>query len=148
MWRTSPSSSRQPKYRRESLLAAGINVHDFAYESAPNACKALEVFDPVPSLITADGHMRNPHKNYGLLTPEALFCLITIGWLMLAEVGRHFSPVEFAMFKEYNYLPDERRYPFIVPAHEHMPTPVGVLEDENSEFCTRSGYDRSGYHRS
>jgi hypothetical protein len=90
----------------------------------PNACEALEVFDPVPSLIAADWHMRNPHKNYGLLTPKRLFRLIKTGWLTLAEVGRHFSSIEFAMLKAcYNDLPDERRYPFVVPAHEHMPTP-------------------------
>jgi len=96
--------------RRESLLAAGIKVHDFAYESAvPNACKAPEVFDPVLSLIAADWHIHNPHKNYGLLTPNGLFRLIKIGRLTLAEVGRHFSPVELAMLNEYNDLPDERR---------------------------------------
>jgi len=27
------------------------------------------------------------------------------------------------MLKEYNDLPDERRYPFVVPARERMPTP-------------------------
>ena len=27
------------------------------------------------------------------------------------------------MLKEYNDLPDERRYPFVVPADERMPTP-------------------------
>jgi hypothetical protein len=109
---------------RESLLAAGIKVRDFVYESTmPNASKAPEVFDPVPSLIAADWHMRNPQKNYGLLTPKALFRLVKIGWLTLPELGRHFSPVELAMLKEYNDLPDERRYPFVVPAHERMPTP-------------------------
>ena len=113
-----------PEERRESLRAAGIKVRDFAHESAmPNACKAPEVFDPVPSLIAADWHMRNPHKNYGLLTPKALFRLVKIGWLTLAQVAQHFSPVEFAMLKEYNDLPDERRYPFVVPARERMPTP-------------------------
>ena len=110
--------------RRESLRAAGIKVRDFAYDSVlPNARKAPEVFDPVPSLIAADWHMRNPHKNYGLLTPKGLFRLVKIGWLTLAEVGRHFSPVEFAMLKEYNDRPDEERYPFVVPARERMPTP-------------------------
>ena len=112
-----------PEERRESLRAAGIKVRDFAYEPMPNACKAPEVFDPVPSLIAADWHMRNPHKNYGLLTPKGLFRLVKIGWLTLAEVAQHFSPVEFAMLKEYNDLPDERRYPFVVPARERMPTP-------------------------
>jgi hypothetical protein len=90
---------------------AGIKVLDFAYKPIPNACKAPEVFDPVPSLIAADWHMRNPHKNYGLLTSKALFRLVKIGWLTLADVARHFSPVEFAMLGEHNDLRDERRYP-------------------------------------
>lgn len=97
-------------------------MRDFAYEPLPNACKAPEVFDPVPSLIAADWHMRNPTNNYGLLTPKALFRLIKIGWLTLAEVARHFSPVEFATLREYNDLPDEQRYPFVVLSDE-MPTP-------------------------
>jgi hypothetical protein len=109
--------------RMEALRAAGIKVRDFAYEPMPNSCKAPEVFDPVPSLIAADWHMRNPTKNYGLLTPRALFRLIKIGWLTLAEVITHFSPVEFATLKEYNDLPDEQRYPFVVPLNEPMPTP-------------------------
>ena len=104
--------------RRACLRAAGIEVWDFAYESAvPNTCKAPEVFDPVLSLIAADWqHMRNPHKNYDPLTPKALFRLIKTvktGWPTLTKVGRHFSPVEFAMLKGYNNLPDERRYPFV-----------------------------------
>jgi hypothetical protein len=98
-------------------------VRDFAYEPMPNSCKAPEVFDPVPSLIAADWHMRNPTKNYGLLTPKALFRLIKIGWLTLGEVSQHFSPVEFATLREYNDLPDEQRYPFVVPPDEPMPTP-------------------------
>jgi hypothetical protein len=60
--------------------------------------------------------MRNPHKNYDLLTLKALFRLVKTvktGWPTLTEVGRHFSPVQFAMLKEYNNLPDERRYPFV-----------------------------------
>jgi len=44
---------------------------DFAYESVPNSCKAPEVFDPVPSLIATDWHMRNSHKNRSLLMPKA-----------------------------------------------------------------------------
>jgi len=107
----------------EALHAAGIKVRDFAYEPFPNSCKAPEVFDPVPSLIAADWHMRNPAKNYGLVTPRALFRLIKIGWLTLAEVRSHFSPVEFAMLREYNDLPDEQRYPFVIPLDEAMPTP-------------------------
>ena len=119
-----PTIELTAEEHKASLLAAGIKVRDFAHESVvPNALKAPEVFDPVPSLIAADWHMRNPHKNFGLLTSKALFRLVKIGWLALPEVGRRFSPIELAMLKEYNDLPDERRYPFVVPAHERMPTP-------------------------
>jgi hypothetical protein len=109
--------------RTEALHAAGIKVRDFAYEPFPNSRKAPEVFDPVPSLIAADWHMRNPAKNYGLVTPKALFRLIKIGWLTLADVRNHFSPVEFATLREYNDLPDEQRYPFVILPGEAMPTP-------------------------
>ena len=108
--------------RMEALCAAGIKVRDFAYEPIPNSCMAPEVFDPFPPLIAADRHMRNPMKNRGLLTPKALFRLIKIGWLTLAEVSRHFSPVEFATLKEYNNLLEEQHYPFIVTPKEAMPT--------------------------
>ena len=64
---------------------------DLTYELVPNSCKVSEVFDPVPSLIAADWHMRNPHKNYGLLTPKALFYLVQVGWLTLAQLQRYKS---------------------------------------------------------
>ena len=93
----------------ESLLAAGIKVRDFAYEPMPNSSKAPEVFDPVPCLIAADWHMRNPHKNFGLLSPKGLSRLIKMGWFSLAK---------------YNDRPDEGRYPFIVvPPNQSIPTP-------------------------
>ena len=98
-------------------------MRDFAYEPFPNSRKAPEVFDPVPSLIAADWHMRNPAKNHRLVTPRALFRLIKIGWLTLDDVRSHFNPVKFAMLREYNDLPDERRYPFVIPRDEAMPTP-------------------------
>jgi hypothetical protein len=72
--------------RMASFLAAGIKVRDFAYEPTPNVSKALEVFDPVPCLIAADWHMRNPHKNFGLLSPKGLFRLIKMSWPSLADV--------------------------------------------------------------
>jgi len=100
-----------------TYLAIVEPTPDLTYESVRTSCKASEVFDSVASLIAADWHMRNPHKDYGLLTPKGLFRLIKIGWLTLAKVGQDFSPVEFAMLKEYNDLPDERRYPFVVPAN-------------------------------
>ena len=119
-----PVAELTPEEHLENLQAAGIKVRDYAYhEPLPNALKAPEVFDPVPPLIAADWHMRNPSKNYGLLTPKALFRLIKIGWLTLADVARHFSPVEFATLREYNDRPDEQRYPFVVPAHDAMPSP-------------------------
>jgi hypothetical protein len=38
-------------------------VRDFAHEPTPNCSKTPEFFDPVPCLIAADWHMRNPDKN-------------------------------------------------------------------------------------
>jgi len=110
--------------RTESLRAAGIKVRDFAYEPMPNSSKAPEVFDPVPCLIAADWHMRNPEKNYGLLSPKGLFRLIKMGWLTLADVRMNFHPREYTALAQYNDRPDEQRYPFIaVPPNESIPTP-------------------------
>jgi len=64
--------------------AAVESTPDLTYESGRNSCKDFEVSDPVPSLVVADWHMHNPHKNYGLLTPKALFRVVKIGWLTLA----------------------------------------------------------------
>ena len=108
----------------ESLLAAGIKVRDFAYEPMPNANKAPEVFDPVPCLIAADWHMRNPHKNFGLLSPKGLFRLIKMGWLSLADVRMNLHPREYTALAKYNDRPEEGRYPFIVvPPNQSIPTP-------------------------
>ena len=65
----------------DDLLAAGIKVRDFAHEPTPNALKAPEVVDPVPNLrvIALDWHLRDPHKNYGLLSGKSLFRLIKMG---------------------------------------------------------------------
>ena len=84
-----------PKERMETLRAAGIKVRDFAYEPMPNSSKAPEVFDPVPYLIAADWHMRNPNKNHGLLSPKALFRLIKMGWLSLTDIRRYFNPYDY-----------------------------------------------------
>ena len=85
-----------PEDHMEALRAAGIKVRDFAYEPTPNSSKAPEVFDPVPSLIAADWHMRNPEKNYGLLSPKGLFRLIKMGWLSVADVRLNLHPREYA----------------------------------------------------
>ncbi|KAI0268043.1 hypothetical protein BGY98DRAFT_1020782 [Russula aff. rugulosa BPL654] len=70
---------QSPEERIETLRAAGIKVRDFAYEPMPNSNKAPEVFDP----------------NYGLLSPKALFRLIKMGWLTLADVRRYFNPYTY-----------------------------------------------------
>jgi len=49
-----------PEEHMLGLHAAGIKVRDFAYEVLPNSCKAPEVSDPVPSLITAEWQGRSP----------------------------------------------------------------------------------------
>jgi hypothetical protein len=49
-----------------------------------------------------------------LAHPQCLSGLVKIGWLTLTEVSRHFSPIEFAMLRGYNDLPDDKRYPFVV----------------------------------
>jgi hypothetical protein len=110
--------------RIETLRAAGIKVRDFAHEPMPNSSKAPEVFDPVPCLIAADWHMRNPDKNHGLLSPKALIRLIKMGWLTLTDVRRHFNPYDHVALAHYNDKPDEQRYPFVVVSqNESIPTP-------------------------
>ena len=104
----------------ESLLAARIKVRDFAYEPVPNSSKAPEVFDLMPCLIAADWHMRNPHKNFGLLSPKGL----KMGWLSLADVRPNLHTHEYTALAQYNDRPDEGRYPFIfVPPNQSIPTP-------------------------
>jgi hypothetical protein len=78
-------------------------------EPMPNSSKAPEVFDPVPCLIAADWHMRNPDKNHGLLSPKALFRLIKMGWLTLTDVRRYFNPYDYVGLAHYNDKPDEQR---------------------------------------
>ena len=113
-----------PEERIETLRAAGIKVRDFAYEPMPSSSKAPEVFDPVPCLIAADWHMRNPDKNHGLLSPKALFRLIKMGWLTLSDVRRYFNPYDYVALAHYNDKPDEQRYPFVVASqNKTIPTP-------------------------
>ena len=147
---------QSPEERVESLRAAGVKARDFAYEPTPNSIKAPEVFDPVPCLIAADWHMRNPHKNHGLLGPKALFRLIKMGWLTLDDVRRNLHPCEYTALAQYNDRPDERRYPFVaVPPNEPIPTPsqrvrlrrqagLASYSDDvpDSEFF---GYDPTGF---
>jgi hypothetical protein len=98
-------------------------VRDFFYEPVPNSCKAPELFDPLPSLIAADWHMRNPSKNYSLLSGKAWFRLIKIGWLSLTEVAKRAHEYDFAALAQYSERPEEERYPFVVAPNEPMPTP-------------------------
>ncbi|KAH9035829.1 hypothetical protein EDB84DRAFT_1484353 [Lactarius hengduanensis] len=77
-----------PEERIRALQAAGIKVRDYAYEPQPSTSKAPEVFDPLPSLVAADWHMRNPEKNHGVLSGKALFRLIKVGWLSMGEVAK------------------------------------------------------------
>ena len=95
-------------------------MRDFAHEPMPNSNKAPESFDPVPCLIAADWHMRNPDKNHGLLSPKALFHLINT----LEDVGRFFNPYDYVALAHYNDRLDERRYPFVVASQkEAVSTP-------------------------
>jgi hypothetical protein len=112
-----------PEDQMDSLLAAGIKVRDFALEPTPNALKAPEVFDPVPHLIALDWHLRNPHNNYGLLSGKSLFRLVKMGWVELADLRGKMHPRDDAALAFYNDLPDERRYPFVVPSGQEIPTP-------------------------
>jgi hypothetical protein len=145
-----------PEERAETLRAEGINVRDFAYEPMPNSSKAPEVFDPVPCLIAADWHMRNPDKNRGLLSPKALFRLIKMGWLTLIDVKRYLNPYDYVALANYNDKPDEQRYPFVaVSKNESIPTPsqrvrlrrqAGLATHPNDYQDTLFfGYNPTGY---
>ena len=76
-----------PEEPLETLRAADIKVQDFMHESTPNSSKATELFNPVPCLIAADWHMRNPDKNHCLLSPKALSRLIKMDWLTLEDAS-------------------------------------------------------------
>ena len=68
--------------------------------------------------------MRNPYKNFGLLSPKSLFRLIKMGWLSLANVRLNLHPREYTALAQYNDRPDEQRYPFIVvPPNQSISTP-------------------------
>ena len=137
------------------LLAEGIKVRDFFYEPLPNSCKAPELFDPLPSLIAADWHMRNPQKNQGLLSGKELFRLVKLGWLSMTNVTMHLNSREFLAVAQYSERPEEERYPFVTASKEPMPTPSQrVRMRRNAGFQTYPddlpdreffGYDPTGY---
>jgi hypothetical protein len=62
----------------------------------------------MPCLVAADWHMRNPYKNYGLISPKGLFRLIKMGWLTLADVRMNFHPRKYTALAQYNERPDEQ----------------------------------------
>jgi hypothetical protein len=137
------------------LLAEGIKVRDFIYKTVPNSCKAPEVFNPLPSLIAADWHMRNPEKNYSQLRGKAWFRLIKIGWLSMTEVAKRVHEYEFSALAQYSERPEEERYPFVVVPNEPMPTPSQrVRMRRNAGFRSYAddvpdreffGYDPTGH---
>jgi hypothetical protein len=122
----------------------------------PSSSKAPEVFDPVPCLIAADWLMRNPDKNHGLLSAKALFRLIKMGWLAIADVRRYFNPNDYVALAYYNDKPDDQRYPFVVASqNKSIPTPSqrvrlrrqAGLASYPDDFPDREffGYDPTGY---
>ena len=144
-----------PEERIRDLKAAGIKVRDFAHEPQPIADKAPEVFDPVPSLIATDWHMRNPEKNHGMLNGKALFRLIKHGWLSMSEVAKRVHVREFNSLTQYSDRPEDQRYPFVVAPAEPMPTPSQrVRMRRNAGFRSHPddlpdrdffGYDPTGH---
>ncbi|KAI0300625.1 hypothetical protein B0F90DRAFT_1721867 [Multifurca ochricompacta] len=144
-----------PEEHIKSLQAEGIKVRDFAYEPVPSSSKAPEVFDPLPSLIATDWHMRNPEKNHGALSGKSLFRLIKVGWLSMSEVAKRVHGREFTALAQYSERPDEERYPFIVAPNEPLPTPSErVRMRRNAGFRTHLddvpdreffGYDPTGH---
>ena len=146
-----------PEERTRALQAQGIKVRDFAYETPqlPSAQKAPEVFDPLPALIATDWHMRNPEKNHGVLSGKALFRLIKLGWLSMADVARRVHVREFTALAQYTDRPDDQRYPFVVAPAEPMPTPSQrVRMRRNAGFRSHPddlpdreffGYDPTGH---
>ena len=144
-----------PEERIRALQAAGIKVRDFAHEPQPSTSKAPEVFDPLPSLIATDWHMRNPEKNHGVLSGKALFRLIKLGWLSMAEVAKRVHVREYTALAQYSDRPDEERYPFVVAPTGTMPTPSQrVRMRRNAGFRSHPddlpdrdffGYDPTGH---
>jgi hypothetical protein len=144
-----------PEDHIAALLAEGIKVRDFVHEPVQNSCKAPEVFDPLPSLIATDWHMRNPRRNHGMLSGKALFRLIKIGWLTLADVTKRVHVREFSALVQYSERPEEERYPFVVVPKEPMPTPSRRVRMRcSSGFPTHAddvpdrvffGYDPTGH---
>lgn len=145
-----------PEERIRALQAEGIKVRDFALEPLPSSSKAPEVFDPLPSLIATDWHMRNPEKNRGGVPGgKALFRLVKLGWLSMGEVAKRVHVREFTALAQYSDRPDEERYPFVVAPSGPMPTPSQrVRMRRNAGFRTYPddlpdreffGYDPTGH---
>ncbi len=144
-----------PEERIRALKAQGIKVRDFAYEPQPSTSKAPEVFDPLPSLIATDWHMRNPEKNHGVLSGKALFRLIKVGWLSMGDVAKRVHVREYTALAQYSDRPDGERYPFVVAPSESMPTPSQrVRMRRNAGFRSHPddipdreffGYDPTGH---
>jgi len=144
-----------PEERMRALQAQGIKVRDFAYEPQPSADKAPEVFDPLPSLIATDWHMRNPEKNHGVLSGKALFRLIKLGWLSMGDVAKRVHVREYTALAQYSDRPDAQRYPFVVAPSGTMPTPSQrVRMRRNAGFRSHPddipdreffGYDPTGH---
>jgi len=144
-----------PEERIRALQAEGIKVRDFAHEPQPSASKAPEVFDPLPSLIATDWHMRNPEKNHGVLSGKALFRLIKLGWLSMGEVAKRVHVREYSALAQYSDRPDEERYPFVVAPSDPIPTPSQrVRMRRNAGFRSHPddlpdrevfGYDPTGH---
>ncbi|KAH9051314.1 hypothetical protein EDB83DRAFT_2397145 [Lactarius deliciosus] len=144
-----------PEERIRALQAAGIKVRDYAYEPQPSTSKAPEVFDPLPSLIATDWHMRNPEKNHGMLSGKALFRLIKVGWVSMSEVAKRVHVREYSALAQYSDRPDDGRYPFVLASSEPMPTPSQrVRMRRNAGFRSHPddlpdreffGYDPTGH---
>jgi hypothetical protein len=78
----------------------------------------------MPCLVAANWHMRNPHKNFGLLIPKSLFRPIKMGWRSLADVRLNLHLCEYTALAQYNDRSEEQRYPSIVlPPNQSMLTP-------------------------
>ncbi|KAH9176342.1 hypothetical protein EDB89DRAFT_2065694 [Lactarius sanguifluus] len=144
-----------PEVRIRALQAEGIKMRDFAREPLPSARKAPGVFDPLPSLIATDWHMRNPKKSRGVLSGKALFRLINLGWFSMGEVAKRVHIREFSALAQYSDRPDEERYPFVIAPSEPMLTPSQrVCMRRNAGFRSHSddmpdreffGYNPTGH---
>ena len=121
---TSNRDSRPKSAWRASSQQGSKCASDFVYELTPNANKAPEVFDPVPCLVAANWHMRNPHKTFGLFIPKSVFHLIKMGRLSLADVRLNMHLCKYTALAQYNDRSERQRHPsIVVPPNRSMPTP-------------------------